>query len=302
MKKSVQTIGIILVLGSTILWALNSNLLKLIYLEGVDPMTIVALRAPIAVLALLIFFLPFAKKRKMLLQIDKASIKYIIWLGTIFTFSVITWIYAIAYTTIANVVILGNVATIFTLIISHFWLKEKITLPKILAILLAFTGIVIITAPAYNLSFFSNQTFWGDLIALLHSVFWALWYILSRKLKNTPALATTTWSLIITSLLLAPWAIYGLLNVYISPKSWILIIATAIIAQSFGVLMLHAASRRLEASIVSIFVLAEVVFAIIIAYFMFDEIPYWYTYIGGVLVIISVIIISFNKNKQLSHN
>ena len=301
MKKSVQTIGIFLVLGSTILWALNSNLLKLIFLEGIDPMTIVALRAIIAVLVLLIIFLPFAKKRKMLFKIKKSSIKYIIWLGIIFTFSVITWIYALSYTTIANAVILGNVATIFTLIISHFWLKEKITFPKIFAILLAFTGVIIITAPSYNLSFFTNQTFWGDLIALLHSCFWAFWYILSRKLKNTPALATTTWSLIITSVLLSPWAIYGLLNEYISPTSWILIIITAIIAESIGVLLLHAASRRLEASIVSILIFAEVIFAIIIAYFLFNEIPFWYTYLGGILIIISVIIISLNKNK-LSHN
>lgn len=296
--KNKYTIGIILVLGSIILWSLNSNLLKIIYQENVDPMSIVAIRTPIAALVLLAILLPFAKTRKILFNFPKNSIKYLIALGIIFVGSVVTWMYAISLTTISHVVVLGNIGTIFTLILAYFLLKEKITKTKIIAIIISFMGIIVLILPSLNQNFFSSQTFWGDLIALSHSIFWAIWYLLSRKLgKDTPAIATTTWSLLVASIILLPWAIWGLINAEISAKAWLLIIFTAIIAQSLGTLMLHKASRYIEASVVSILVLAEIFLASLLAYFIFTEIPTLYTYIGGGLIIFSVAIISLSKNK-----
>lgn len=287
-----------MVCSALFLWSINTSFLRLIYQEGVSPFTMAFFRNMIASMTLFMIFSLFAKQRKALFTFPAHSKRYLLLLSFLFAVSTITYIYAVSRTTIANVLLIADTSVISTLLISYFWLKEKITPIKIIALILTFIGIGIIILPGYQINLFSQQTYIGDLMALINSVVWGAWYAVSRKLgASVSSITTTAWSLLVSGLMFLPFALGDLLDLNITAKAWVYIIFTAIGAQSIGTLLLHTASRKLEASIISLLTPVEVVFGVIFAFFLLKEAPYWYTYLGGCFIIFAIVLVAISQRR-----
>lgn len=303
MKSKILS-GVLFALGGNLVWALNSNLLKLISQESLGPVTITSLRLMFASIFLFFVFIYYRRKNKSEIILPKKNRKYLILMGIAFAGATVCWMVALTYTTIANVLILGCSGMIFTLTIGHFWLKEKMNSLKIVAVLLAALGIIIIVVPDIHLDLFSSsKIMWGNCFAILNSLLFSFWYLCSRKLgKESHSILTTTGSNIIACVILLPWAIYGIINLTITPKDWLLIISTGIMAQGIGTFLLNSALRRLEAAIGSLIGTTEIIFGIIIAFFIFQEMPFWYTYLGGFIIILAVFIAAWAQHQQYKKN
>jgi len=296
--------GILFALGGNLVWALNSNLLKLISQDALNPITITSLRVLFASIFLIGIFIYYRRRNKKEIFLPVKNRKYLIYMGLAFASATVCWMAALTYTTIANVLIIGCSGMIFTLTIGHYWLHEKMNTLKIGAVLLAVCGIAIIIMPDLQFNLLADKKIMlGNFFALANSFLFSLWYLFSRKLgKESHTILTTTGSNIIAALILLPWAIYSIFNLHVAPKDWLLIITTGIMAQGFGTLLLNSALRRLEAAVGSLIGTTEIVFGIIIAFFIFHEFPFWYTYLGGVIIMIAVGISAWAQHQQYKKN
>ncbi|MTI69660.1 MAG: EamA/RhaT family transporter [Firmicutes bacterium] len=171
-------IGYIFAIISTILWAGNFVIARIIY-EDITPITLSFLRWSIALIALLPFtYKKLIKNKKLIL----ANIKYlsiVSFLGiTLFN----TLIYFGSHTTYAsNLAVIIASSPVFIIILAKFFCNEKISLNKALGLIIALSGVLFIISKGNikNLLAFSFTP--GDIYALFAAIVFAIYNILVKK-------------------------------------------------------------------------------------------------------------------------
>ena len=184
---------------------------------------------------------------------------------------------------LATVVSISFAAPIFTTIFSIFFLNEKVGLFRWLAVLIGFIGIIIITEPGFG-SF--NIYYVYPIIFCLGLSYVA---IAIRQLATTEPvwLISLNFSVAIT-----------IASFFTIPFGWIMPSAKDLILLSMIGLFGGAANLWLsqsykfsEVSLVSPLKYLALIFGIIFGYFIWNEIPTIKTLLGGLLVVVSSLII-----------
>jgi len=191
-----------------------------------------------------------------------------------------------------EVTALGYTAPLLTVVFAAMFLDERVGLFRIGAVALGMIGVLIVLSP--RLSTLSGPTVEtvqavGAVLVLLGAVCAALAQIYIRKLVATEETSAIVFYFSLTSTLLSlltipfGWALPGgLETVY-------LILAGLLggTAQIF----ITSAYRFADASVVAPFDYASMLFALVIGYMVFDEVPTGPMLIGAGLVILAGIII-----------
>jgi drug/metabolite transporter (DMT)-like permease len=168
-------------------------------------------------------------------------------------------------------------------------LKEKATVPKILYLTLAFVGVALI-----GVKDITNIFVWGrgEILALLANFFFSLSYVLRRlqsDVLNNKEIAVVIF-FISTILLLVTSFFFG--ESVPNPMAWTPILITAIIfAGLFNVANLFLTNygfQKVEAVLASNLLTLETVFAIMLGFMFYQEVPSLKEFIGGVIIVYSV--------------
>ncbi len=217
-------------------------------------------------------------------------------------------------TPVGEAALLCQIHPIFTFVIAGFFLKESITRNKIVALILAMSGIVILTQPWEWTSFLGS--FAGSMLALLSGVDYSLYlivgaYFTSKREKVSP-LISIGWILIwafimwipiffLTQLMSLPTEISNFsLMTYSSLLNLLYGICLGTIGNviPFGLIMF--ASTRIESSRASILLLGEPLGAIIFGAIILQESITFGYILGGFLLLTAVIIILTQANNDES--
>lgn len=201
--------------------------------------------------------------------------------------------YLIAVTLISEAYTLSKYSNVsfvaalpLTAVFGFILLKEKITLQKILYILLGFLGVVLI-----GVSDYSNILIWqkGELFALIASVFFALSYIARKwqgNILNNKEIAVMIF-FISTCLLCITSFLFG--ESFPSANSFSSVtIAVIILAGLFNVVNLFLTNygfQKVNAVLASNLLMLEVIFAVGLGFFLYQEIPTIKEFIGGLLIV-----------------
>ena len=184
---------------------------------------------------------------------------------------------------LATVVSISFAATIFTTILSIFILNEKVGIYRWLAVLIGFLGIIIITQPGISSL---NIYYIFPIIFCLGLSYVA---ITIRQLSTTEPvwLISFYFSLSIT-----------ILSFFTIPSGWVmpnwsdfLLLSLVGIFGGVANLWLSLSYRYSEVSLVTPLKYLSLVFAIILGYLIWEEIPTLKSLFGAVLVIVSTLII-----------
>ena len=178
---------------AALLWSLGGLFIKLVDL---NPIIIAGIRS----LGAAIVFLFYIKKPKWYWG------KYFIAGIISYSLMVILYVAAIRLTTAANAIFLQFTAPLWVIIFGYFILKEMVTKFDILAILFIFLGMGLFFVD--ELSFYG---FWGNIIALISGVCFALVTVLIRKEKNF-AFEIVLFGNAITALICFPFILEGFGN------------------------------------------------------------------------------------------
>ena len=201
--------------------------------------------------------------------------------GAISSFTLIANFYAFSAIPLAEAVSYSFAAPIFTTITAIIFLKEKIRLPRILAVIFGFIGMLVLLQPGYqpiNL---------GVIAALSAAVAIAFTIVLVRVLARTEKPQVITFYSLVCTL---PASLIFALPVWSWP-SWdnlLLVLALGVLA-AVTQLSLSKAISEAEASALMPLDFTRLIFSALIGYFFFAEQPELNTYVGAVIIMASVL-------------
>ncbi|MGC8948785.1 MAG: DMT family transporter, partial [Thermoprotei archaeon] len=156
MIKSKKRLGLLMVFIAAFVWGTTGVAVKIIYSDGVKPLTLIFLRMLLA--TPLYALLAYVNKLNLLqFSFDK---KVILTYGLILipAFN-LTYFTALNITKVSNAAFLLYTAPIFVAILSPLIIREKLTMIKIIAVMISMIGIFLI------IRFDVSELVLGDVIA-----------------------------------------------------------------------------------------------------------------------------------------
>ena len=180
---------------------------------------------------------------------------------------------------------------IIVVLLSFIIFREKIYRFRIFALIIGFLGMLIIVRPGYvdfNI---------GTIMILVSLTFWSFIIILSKFVsKDDSPITMVTYQYTLMTIFAFPLAIY-----FWQMPSLISILLVFIAAASGTILhlCLGLAYKYADLSVTQPIWFTGLIFGSGFGYFVFNEIPDFWTWIGGIVVFSSVLVITyFEKNKE----
>ncbi len=256
--------------------------------EGAGPWQILFWRSIFFLLALIVFLILIYRKESIKI-IFKAGLPGIFG-GLFLSTSFVGYIIAMTETTIANVVFIISSQTLFLAVFGYFFLKEKISLRSFFAITLAVSGVVLMVGDSI-----SAGSLLGNLAALLIPINFSILIIIIRKYPKVDMVPAIFYSGILS-------AIYGFIfsdSLMISNNDIGISFLLGVPQLAFGFIFVTIGSRTTPAATVGLLMLTESLFGPIWGWLFLNELPPTSVFIAGTMIIIAVVIQSFEKNKKL---
>lgn len=197
--------------------------------------------------------------------------------------------YAVEHLILADSNMLGKLSPITVSIFAVILLKEKVDRDQVLGIIISFIGALFVVKPSFSLAVLPS------LSGLLSVTFAGISYSCIRYLndKENPNIIVFYFSLF-SLLAAAPFAYFEFVMPNIVQWSYLISIGLfACIAQFF----MTYSYKNAPASEVAIYNYSGIPIGIVLGFFIFDEIPDIYSFIGG-FIIIAVAIFLYKHNKK----
>ena len=231
-------------------------------------------------------FLIIKVLRRKITPFKQERVKLVLWSFTTML-AIGFYFMALKLIDIAPAVLLLYSYSIFIILFSRFWLKEKIHGHTIVALVLSIVGVILILSPS-GFKFQGNAL--GYLFALC-SAFWAgLNFIIPKKyFKGYDPYSLTfyqgLWQLpvLFIFLILQP-PTFSFTNMSIFA-------ALGLFCSALSFLLVYSGSRKIHGQYVGVLMTTEVLVSILLGVLLFSEIPSPIVVVGGILLIIGYALI-----------
>ena len=208
--------------------------------------------------------------------------------GLVMSLSFIAFVVAMTNTTVANVVFIISTQTMFLAVFGYFYLKEKISLISFVSILLAMSGIIVMVGDAL-----SSGSFFGNLVALAIPINFSILVMIIRKNKNLDMVPAIFYSGIFS-------VIYGLVlseSFTFTSHDILMGFFLGVPQLAFGFICITIGSRTTPSTTIGLLMLSETLCAPIWVWLFLNEIPPLSVLIGGAVIILAIILKSFDKKS-----
>lgn len=204
------------------------------------------------------------------------------------------------YITVANATIVYYLAPVIVIFVSPIFLKEKLTLKKVLSVICSMIGLVLIVRTGQSSSNINLTQ--GIINAFLAACLYASVIILNKFIKNVDDYTKTFIQLFMASMVLLPWVIYKNNIIFDSPKSIILIAILGIAHTGIAYCLYFSAMKELKAQSIAILGYLDPVSSVVFSIFLLKEHFFVYQLIGGVIILASAIIAEKNPKPKTIEN
>jgi drug/metabolite transporter (DMT)-like permease len=201
----------------------------------------------------------------------------------------ITWNMGARKTSAVNATLIVTMVPIIMPFFLFFLFREILTIYEVLGTILSLIGTLLLTAADFRLSI---EHFQGDLLSFL-SLILLTWYLaLARKNRDIPTIYLYITPLyFIAGILCFVVALFYLNPIQPYPlKEILLILGLGIIPTVFGHSLINYSMRHLRGQIVSLATPSQFIFAGVLAYFFFREIPALAFYISSFLIVAGIFV------------
>lgn len=204
---------------------------------------------------------------------------------------------ALVYVPFEQFKAMNFLSPIIVVLLSFIIFREKIFYFRILALIIGFIGMLIIIRPGiieFNI---------GTLMILISLTFWSFIIILSKFVsKDDSPITMVTYQYTIMTIFALPLAVF-----FWQAPSLISLFYVFIAAISGTILHLCLAQsyKYAELSVTQPIWFSGLIFGSIFGYFAFNETPDIWTWVGGIVVFSSVLVITYNernKDKKVEKN
>jgi drug/metabolite transporter (DMT)-like permease len=226
------------------------------------------------------------------------DIGYLIGAGITFALSLTLLVLSINQTNIATASVLHNLSPLFTGLGLWILFGQKLCPKFIIGMGMAIIGMGLVEWGEFQAS---PTSLWGDLKAILSSLFLAFYFICIEQTRlKFSALTVQMWVCGSGALTLLPMLLISHDRLFpISLQGWLMVLALTLICQFIGHGMLTYSLEQLSSVLVSLIHLLDPVFSGIFAWFIFQE-SLSFAHWGGLTVILmglSLAIISHTESS-----
>ncbi len=212
-----------------------------------------------------------------------------VWRGLMGTLAMGLGFAGLAYLPLPEVTAIGYAAPLLTVVFAAMFLGEEVRMFRIACVALGLTGVLIVLSPRLNVQA-DQVAALGAILVLMGAVFSALAQVFVRKLVMTEKTPAIVFYFSVTSTTLSLITI---------PFGWVwptgaqaMLLIGAGLLGGVGQILLTSSYREADASLVAPFDYASMIFALLIGYFVFAEVPTATMLAGaGVVILAGVLII-----------
>lgn len=261
--------------------------------NGIDSATLLFLRFSIATLPIVIAILLTDRK---LFRIDLSDLPLFVVCGICIVGLNLCYNEAINTVPLSLAAVLLSLAPIYVLIIAYFLFKEKITSRKLICMILAILGCILMTGILETS--IGNIPVHGILIGAGAGLFWAIYLMASKKSMNNGNHTFTIlfYSVLVISVILIPFTNFSQIENFVSinPTLTILfLILHSTISFALPYIFSTISLSYIDSGVSSILLSgAEPLAALIFGFAIYSEIPTVLMFIGFILSIIAMTMLS----------
>ena len=205
--------------------------------------------------------------------------------------AMLAYFVALTLEPLATIVALSFTAPLFATLGAMFFLREKVSPRRAMALAVGFSGALVILRP------WSVEVGDGALLLLLSSTIWAVALIVIKILSRSESSLTIT---LYASLLQVPFALVAALFFWQWPTGpQLLALGLIAICGTLAQLSLSQAFREADATVALPADFAKLIFAGLAGWLLFAEAPEIWIWIGGTVVFAGVLLNTlFDRNER----
>lgn len=291
MKKYTAPI-LVLLAGS--FWGCMGLLVRLLSGYGMDSLEIAVVRVSVSSIFMVVGTLLFNRS---LLKINWKDIWCFVGTGicSLAVFSA-SYFKTMTMTSLSVAAVLLYTAPAFVTIMSFFLFKEQINKQKILALVLAFLGCVLVTGLLSEKPVLSGM---GIVFGLISGFGYALYSIFSRfaMQRGYNSITITVYTFLFCTIGLLPFIKFNHFSACLAGKGnmalWIIFLTFMVTVAPY--LCYTKGLEGMENGRASVIASIEPVVATLVGMIVFGETNYWFTWIGIAMVLGSIAMISIEK-------
>lgn len=247
------------------------------------------------------FLLVFIKIKK--IKMDREAIKKHLWILLVSGgFIGLNWgllFESYRYTSVAVATLCYYMAPIFVMIVSPFLLKEKLTVKKVLCVIVALIGMVFVSGVLDGgISDVSEMK--GILFGLGAAALYATVIMMNQKLREVPTYDKTIMQLGAAAVVLIPYILFveDLSAVVLTPLIILMLIIVGIVHTGIAYALYFGSMNGLKAQTVALFSYIDPIVAIILSAMFLKEPMTIYSAIGAVLVLGATMISELPEKRK----
>lgn len=286
--------GIAYKLGSVIIFIVMSALIKTTA-QHVPPGQAVFFRSFFAIPVIVVWLV---MRRELSQGLYTANPLGHFWRGLMGTLAMGLGFAGLAYLPLPEVTAIGYASPLMVVILASMFLGETVRLFRISTVALGMIGVSIVLAPRLTVvsgdAAGAREAF-GAMVVLGGALFAALAQVTVRKLVMTERTPVIVFYFSLTA---------TMLSLLTMPFGWVmptltegLTLTAAGLMGGVGQILLTSSYREADASLVAPFDYASMLFALVIGYFGFGEVPTLTMLIGASIVILAGVLIIWRERK-----
>jgi drug/metabolite transporter (DMT)-like permease len=247
-------------------------------------------------LALMMSFIIFIRHWRGLLHLPKRAI----WLCLIAGWTNLSYVLAVIDGEVMRIMLLFYLSPLWTLLLAHFWLKERIHSSGYIAIAISLLGafIMLNDFSGSTLPLPHNKAEW---LALSSGVGFALTNVITRRSTDLSIVSKSmlVWIGVVgVSLLAAPWlGVRFPSPSFFSLTQWQVMVLIAILLMASTIFVQYGVTQ-MTAVRASVLFLFELVVAAIASYYLAHEAMHWNEWVGGVMIVAAGLISALQNNDH----
>lgn len=250
--------------------------------------------------ALVLFLFSIIAKKKINWQSIVSNLKYLIPSGIFLGANWIMLFESYRYASVAVGTLCNYMAPVIMIFIAPIFLKEKLTLKKVICALIAVMGMVFVSGVFEGDQ--SSTKLIGILLGLGSAVLYAAIVILNKKLKDITALDLTFGQLVIAAIVMIPYVLITVdfSTVEMTTVGWILLVVAGVVHTGIAYLLYFGSMADASAQTIALLAYIDPVISVILSWLVLNEEMTIYVAVGAVLIIGALVAseISFGKKKQ----
>jgi len=295
------SLAYVAIIATTILWASSLIFAKLIFAE-LGPIVFVALRYTLATPFL--FVLVFQRRKKQTGGSLRANWKILLVTGLSgpFISQVLQYI-GLELTNASDALLLLNLTPIFAVVLAAPLLDERITLDKIIGLIVATLGATLIVMNASpDLATISIERVLGNIIVVVSTLFFAINGIAGKiAVKSTNTVSTTFYSTLFSvPFIWVTAALFDDVTVLftMSIQAWAVVLWVAVVNTVIAFMLYYESMKYIESSRVQIILNLIGVWGVIMSILVLNEIVTLLQILGGLLTIIGVVVAQITQVRR----